>query len=65
MAFVRATTTFHLPGPVTVYTGDIFDADDAVVKQCAVFFEPVESAAKRSAEIVDAMAKPGVKRGGK
>jgi hypothetical protein len=65
MPLVRATTTVHLPDNVTINEGDILDDTEAAVSRCPMFFEPVGSAAARSAEVIDATARPGVKRGAK
>lgn len=65
MALVRAITTFHLPGPAVINAGDIVDDSDPVVRKHPAFFESVGAAASRSAEVLEATARPGAKRGAK
>lgn len=70
---VRATTTFHAPGPVTVREGELLDDTDELVKKYPVFFEVPRSAADERAdqqaawrgEVVDTTARPGARRGSK
>jgi hypothetical protein len=70
---VRATTTFHAPGPVTVLDGDLLDDTDELVKKFPQFFEVPRSSADVRAEqfaasrgeVVDTTARPGARRGSK
>lgn len=65
MALVRSVTTIHFPDNVTVGEGSILDDNDPIVRRHPHFFEPVEAVAQRDAGILDATARPGIRRGRK
>lgn len=60
MALVRALTTFHCPGHVTLVEGTILDEKDPVVKGRESLFGPVEASAS-DAPVQTASRRPGAK----
>lgn len=66
---LRAVTTFHAPGGVTVIEGALHDSDDPVVKGRESLFEPAEAAVETPAPpapstVETGSARPGTKRVG-
>lgn len=62
MSIVRATTTVHLPDYRTIAQGALLDDSDPAVVAHPRFFEPLDVAVSRTADVVDATARPGAKR---
>ena len=59
-AFSPISIRVHRGAAVT-----ILNDDDPVVKRYANFFEPLDATARRDTAVLDATARPGVRRGRK
>ena len=66
MALVRAITTFHAPGNITVPEGALLDDSEGVARDYPTMFQSVEEFAGVSQRAMESVtARPGEKRGAK